>query len=260
MKKINYIKNWVIGMIALSIIVISKAPATGQDAVEATGVEASATADIVSKYVWRGVNQGAGASIQPGLGISYKGFSLGAWGSVSIANPQPYEFDLSLGYSVGGFSIGIIDYYWNGHADPEAEDPTRENSYFDYYADNHLLEGILSYSFGEKFPLTLSWNTFFAGNMDKDEADKQQFSTYIEAAYDFKLGGLDFTASIGAAPWNSYAWLVPANGKSGFQISSISLKGTKKLEITSTFEVPLFAQCILSPATDAAHLVVGFSF
>jgi uncharacterized protein (TIGR02001 family) len=234
-----------IGMVSLSIVVLSTAPATGQDA-----LETSAGADIVSKYVWRGVNQGAGASFQPALGLSYKGLSVGAWGSVSFANPDPYELDFSVGYSIGGFSLGITDYYWNG----------TEGSFFDYHVDNHLFEGNLAFSFGEKFPLTLSWNTFFAGNMDKDEDGEQLFSTYIEAAYDFSLGGLDFTASIGAAPWDSFAWLAPANGKSGFQISAISLTGSKKLEITSTFSVPLFVQCILSPATDAAHLVVGFSF
>jgi hypothetical protein len=240
MKSINYIKSLVI---ALSIAVIS-IPAMGQDK-----VETSAGVDLVSKYVWRGVSQGVGASIQPALGLSYKGFSLGAWGSVS-SNPVPYELDFSAGYSVGGFSIGITDYYWNG----------AEGSFFDYHADNHLFEGNLAFTFSEKFPLTLSWNTFFAGRMDQDESGKQQYSTYIEAAYDFSLGGLDFTASIGAAPWDSYAWLVPVNGKKGFQISSISLLGSKTIEITPTFSIPLFVQCIFSPATDASHLVVGFSF
>ncbi|MDR0726084.1 MAG: hypothetical protein LBF59_08785 [Prevotellaceae bacterium] len=244
MRNIKYIKKWVIGIMSLSITIMSTAPVIGQDA-----VETSAGVDLVSKYVWRGVSQGVGASIQPSLGLSYKGFSLGAWGSVS-SNPVPYELDFSVGYSVGIFSIGITDYYWNGS----------EGSFFDYHVDNHLFEGNLAFSFGEKFPLTLSWNTFFAGNMDKDEDGKRLYSTYIEAAYDFSLGGLDFTASIGAAPWDSYAWLVPANGKSGFQISSISLTGSKKIEITPTFSVPLFVQCIFSPATDASHLVVGFSF
>jgi hypothetical protein len=236
----NYIKTWMIGI----IIIISTSPAVGQEA-----VKTSAGADIVSKYVWRGVNQGTGVSLQPALGIAYKGFSLGAWGSVS-SNPVPYELDFSFGYSIRGFSAGITDYYWNGS----------EGSFFDYHADNHLFEGNLAYTFGEKFPLTLSWNTFFAGTMDKDEKGKQQFSTYIEAAYDFSLGGLDFTASVGAAPWDSYAWLVPANGKAGFQVSSVSLRGTKALEITPTFSIPLFVQCIFSPATDASHLVLGFSF
>jgi hypothetical protein len=245
MKSIKNIKKMLIGMIALPIMVLTTTTAIGQDA-----LETSAGADIVSKYVWRGVDQGTGASIQPSLGLSYKGLSLGAWGSVSFANPLPYELDFSLGYSVGGFSIGITDYYWNGI----------EGSFFAYHADNHLFEGNLSFSFGEKFPLTLSWNTFFAGRMDQDEEGKQQYSTYIEAAYDFSLGGLDFSAAIGAAPWDSPVWLAPANGKTGFRISSISLTGSKKLDITPTFSVPLFVQCIFSPATDASHLVVGFSF
>jgi hypothetical protein len=165
-------------------------------------------------------------------------------------NPEPYELDFSIGYSVGGFSVGITDYYWNG----------TEGSFFDYYAENHLFEGNLAYTFGEKFPLTLSWNTFFAGKMDCNEDGKRQFSTYVEAAYDFSLGGMDFTASAGVAPWDSLVWLEPANGKTGFQVSSISLRASKKLEITSTFSIPLFVQCIFSPATDASHLVAGFSF
>ena len=46
-------------------------------------VEASVGADLVSGYIWRGQDLG-GASIQPAAGISYKGFSLSAWGSVGI--------------------------------------------------------------------------------------------------------------------------------------------------------------------------------
>jgi hypothetical protein len=236
---------WMVGMVSLSIMVLSAAPASGQDV-----LETSAGVDFVSKYVWRGVNQGMGASFQPSLGLSYDGFSLGVWGSAPVTSIGLYEFDLSLGYSVDGFSVGITDYYWNGF----------DGSFFNYYVDNHLFEGNLAFSFGEKFPLTLSWNTFFAGNIDKDEDGERLYSTYIEAAYDFSLRGLDFTASIGAAPWDSFGWLLPANGKSGFQISSLSLTGSKKIDVTPTFSVPLFVQCIFSPATDASHLVVGFSF
>jgi hypothetical protein len=241
MRTINYIRNLATGLVVLSVAALSTTTATAQDA-----LETSAGADIVSKYVWRGLDQGTGASIQPSLGLSYKGFSFGVWGSVSVANPAPYELDLAIGYSVGGFSIGVTDYYWLG------TDSTY--TYFNYYADNHLFEANLSYKFSEKFPLTLSWNTFFAGGLDKVDG-KQKYSTYIEAAYDFSLGGLDFTASVGAIPWDA-----PAVGVEGFQISSISLSGSKKLEITPTFSIPLFVQCIFSPATERSHLVVGFSF
>ena len=46
-------------------------------------VEASVGADFVSNYIWRGTDCG-GVSIQPSMGVSYKGLSLTAWGSVGI--------------------------------------------------------------------------------------------------------------------------------------------------------------------------------
>ena len=69
-------------------------------------VEASVGADIVSGYIWRGQDLG-NVSIQPSLGVSYKGLSLSAWGSVGISNlsggeEQTKEFDLTLGYTTGG--------------------------------------------------------------------------------------------------------------------------------------------------------------
>ncbi|MFR5870839.1 MAG: TorF family putative porin [Alistipes sp.] len=50
-----------------------------------SGVVVNVGADLVSGYVWRGVYQiGSGASVQPSLGLAYKGFSIGAWGSTSL--------------------------------------------------------------------------------------------------------------------------------------------------------------------------------
>ena len=101
-------------------------------------VEASVGADIVSGYIWRGQDLG-GVSLQPSASIAYKGFSLEAWGSVGIekTNADGYdakELDLILGYSTGGFSISITDYWFNTGA-----------GYFHYSAHNtaHLYEAQL---------------------------------------------------------------------------------------------------------------------
>ena len=75
-------------------------------------VEASVGVDLVSGYVWRGQDLG-GVSLQPNASIAYKGFSLGAWGSVGIESSDTKEFDLILGYSTGGFSISVTDYWYN---------------------------------------------------------------------------------------------------------------------------------------------------
>ena len=47
-------------------------------------VEANVSADVVNQYIWRGTQCGE-ASIQPTLGVSYKGLSLTAWGSTEMA-------------------------------------------------------------------------------------------------------------------------------------------------------------------------------
>ena len=64
-------------------------------------VEASAGADLVSGYIWRGQDLG-GVSIQPTLSVSYKGFSLSAWGTTGIETEDTKEIDLTLGYATGG--------------------------------------------------------------------------------------------------------------------------------------------------------------
>ena len=75
-------------------------------------VDSNVGADLVSGYVWRGQNLG-GVSIQPSASISYKGFSLTGWGSVGIDKTDTKEFDLTLGYATGGFSVSVTDYWFN---------------------------------------------------------------------------------------------------------------------------------------------------
>ena len=66
-------------------------------------VEATVAADIVSQYVWRGQDLGH-ASLQPTLGLSYKGLSLTGWGSIGISEPKDtkdleygsYRYDVEL--------------------------------------------------------------------------------------------------------------------------------------------------------------------
>lgn len=51
-------------------------------------IETDISADLVSGYIWRGQDLG-NVSIQPTLSVSYKGFSLSAWGSVGFEGKTP---------------------------------------------------------------------------------------------------------------------------------------------------------------------------
>ena len=98
-------------------------------------IETTIGTDIVSQYIWRGQDLGS-VSVQPTLGIGYKGLSLSAWGNVGLSDPaDTKELDLTLGYATGGFNIGITDYWTNDGGDPAAR-------YFRYNAHgtNHVFE------------------------------------------------------------------------------------------------------------------------
>lgn len=208
--------------------------------------------DIVSNYVWRGMDQNSGVSVQPGLGLAYKGFTLSAWGSQSLTNNADrdvQEFDLNLGYSIGGFSATITDYWWGGLHNP-----------YGYYkhgpADNpvdggHHFEVTVAYNFGKKVPLTLSWSTWFAGADLRTSGDKRCYSTYISASYGIACpAGVLLTPSIGFTPWKGYY-----HGKVAF--TDISLKASKSLALSEKISMPLFVQAIISPVNDHVYLVAG---
>lgn len=206
--------------------------------------EIAPSADLVSSYVWRGIYQ-TGASVQPSLTASFAGLYLSAWGSTDFSiSSDAYrskEVDLILGYEIGGFNVFITDYWWSG-----------EGAHYGRYSTDHYYEATVSYNFGEKFPLSLSWGTMFAGG-DKKENGKQYFSSYFEAAYDFNVWGIDFTPSIGISPWKGMY-------SSTFGVNSVSFKASKTLNVTESFSFPIFTQFIVDPEHDDIFLVFGLSF
>ena len=210
-------------------------------------VEASVGADLVSGYIWRGQDLG-GVSIQPSLGISYKGLSLGAWGSVGFESSDTKEFDLTLGYSTGGFSISVTDYWFNTQV------PI--NKYFKYGAHStaHVFEAQVGYDFG---PLAINWYTNFAGADGVKENGKRAYSSYLALSAPFSLGGLDWTVDVGMVPWETTFY----NGyTSGFCVSDISLGAVKELRVTDSFSVPAFAKVSVNPRTEGAYFTFGLSF
>ena len=233
MKKITYS--------ALALLLFGAATAKAQDMVETT-----VGTDFVSSYVWRGLELGD-VSMQPTLGVSYKGLSLSAWGSVGLSNPaDTKELDLTLAYSVGGFNIGVTDYWFNAGLDPL-------NRYFKYAADetNHVFEANVGYDFGFA---SLQWYTNFAGNDLVKTTGKLAYSSYFEINVPFTLGGVDWTATAGAVPFATDFY-----GTGSFAVTNLALTAAKDIRITDTFSIPVFAQVAANPCSRAAFLVFGIT-
>ena len=228
-------------LIITAILSAAAVTAKAQDTLETT-----IGTDVVSQYVWRGQDLG-GVSVQPTLGLAYKGLSLSAWGSAGLSNPaDTREFDLTLAYTIGGFNIGVTDYWFNAGLDPL-------NRYFAYAADctNHVFEANVGYDFGFA---SLQWYTNFAGNDGLTPAEKRAYSSYVEVSVPFVLGGVDWTATAGAVPFATDFY-----GVEGFGVVNVALTASKDIRITDSFSIPAFAPVAANPYSRNAFFVFGIT-
>ena len=233
-------------MLAALLFGAAAVEAQETEAVEKSKVDISIGTDVVSRYIWRGQDLGQ-VSLQPTLGIEYKGLSLSAWGSVGLSDPSDTkEFDLTLAYSIAGFNIGVTDYWFNAGLDPK-------NRYFKYNANftNHVFEANVGYDF--KY-VSVQWYTNFAGNDGLNSDGKRAYSSYFEIAAPFRLVTVDWLASVGAVPYATDFY-----GVDGFAVTNVSLKATKDIHFTDKFTLPIFAQIAANPRTEKAYFVFGFT-
>ena len=184
-------------------------------------------------------------------GIASPFTSLSGWGTVGFDKDDTKEFDLTVGYSIKGFSASITDYWFDGGA-----------GYFHYGARNtsHVFEAQIGYDFDF---IAVNWYTNFAGNDGLNKKGERAYSSYFSLAAPFKLGGLDWCAEVGATPWATSFYNKSGSddfGANGFEIANISLAATKTLDITESYSLPVSAKAIWNPATEGAYFVFGINF
>ena len=209
-------------------------------------IETTVATDVVSSYIWRGQDLGS-AAIQPTLGIGYKGLSLTAWGSYGLTDPaDTKEFDLTVGYTIGGLNIGITDYWFNAGLDPESR-------YFKYdaHGTNHVFEANIGYDFGVA---SLQWYTNFSGNDGINKDGDRAYSSYVEATVPFRLSTVNWTATAGAVPFATNFY-----GTTGFAVTNLSLRADKEIKVTDTFSIPVFGQVTANPCSQKAYLVLSIT-
>lgn len=226
-----------------AMMMVASATAIAQDEFETT-----VSADVVNQYIWRGQDLG-NVSLQPTLGIAYKGFSLTGWGSVGLTDVNDTkEFDLTAAYTIGGLNIGITDYWFNKVA---GGDPEGRYFKYDAHSTNHVFEANIGYDFGVA---SVQWFTNIAGNDGTNKDGKRAYSSYAEVVVPFKFAAVDWTATAGAVPFATTSY---NTWTSGFAVCNLSLRATKDIKVTDTFSLPVFGQIAANPRTQNAYLVFG---
>ena len=226
-----------------AMMMVASATAIAQDEFETT-----VSADVVNQYIWRGQDLG-NVSLQPTLGIAYKGFSLTGWGSVGLTDVNDTkEFDLTAAYTIGGLNIGITDYWFNKVA---GGDPEGRYFKYDAHSTNHVFEANIGYDFGVA---SVQWFTNIAGNDGTNKDGKRAYSSYAEVVVPFKFAAVDWTATAGAVPFATTSY---NTWTSGFAVCNLSLRATTDIKVTDTFSLPVFGQISANPRTQNAYLVFG---
>ncbi len=209
-------------------------------AVSTAKAQFSVGADLVSRYVFRGVDFGDAPAIQPTVEYAAGNFAIGAWGSYALsANSSTgwaslNEADLYLSYGFDfGLSLGLTDYYYPGSKWGEFGDEI----------SSHALELNLGFETGG---LSLAGNYML--NNSIDGAGAEDGIMYFEAGYAFENVDVFLGAGDG---WHS--------DDTEFAVVNIGLGTSKEIKFSETFSLPVFGQVILNPNTEQLHLVVGIS-
>jgi len=225
----------------LLFILLSVASVATAGAQEEKKVSATLGVDFVNQYIWRGQNLG-NVSLQPTLGVAWKGLSLSAWGSVGFDKDDTKELDFTLSYSKKGFNVGVTDYWFS------------EGSYFQYKAHKttHIWEGFVGYDFGF---LSATWYTNFAGNDGLNGSGKRAYSSYFELKAPFRLAKFDWMGTVGIVPWRTTSY-----GTNDFACTNVSLRATKNFLIKQKYHLPVYAGLTSNPCSGKFYFIFGVAF
>jgi hypothetical protein len=217
-------------------------PLQAQD--ESKSAEFNLGTDLTSRYIWRGIPLSSTPALQPYAEISKKGFTFGAWGSYTIA-PEPFqEVDLYMSYTKGAFTFTLYDYYIPVEAGGYI------NDYFNWNqaATAHTLEAVIHVSDIPNLPLSITAGVILYGD-DLNAEGKQNFSSYIEPAYNF---------SVGKTKLNIFAGLTLAEGLYADQFTFVNtgISAKKDIEITEKFKLPISTAFVLNPDAGDVFLVL----
>lgn len=71
----------------------------------------SASLELSTKYMWRGIEYGTAPTVFPMIGYNTHGFNAFAMGAYAIDGSHQ-EVDLGVSYTSNGFTVGVSDYYY----------------------------------------------------------------------------------------------------------------------------------------------------
>lgn len=208
----------------------------------------SASLEISTKYMWRGIEYGTAPTVFPMIGYCYKGFNAFAMGGYAV-NGSHQEVDLGVSYTANEFSFGVSDYYY-----PSAVG--EKDGYFKLSNRNtgHWVEAYASWN-GKKIPLWVTVSTYVFG-ADKNEDGKQMYSAYAEVGYTHSFNDNNSLSLCVGANLNKSFY---TEYQSGFNVVNINAKYSTAFKF-GKFHLPVSAGYILNPYKNKSFFTMSLYF
>ncbi len=188
-------------------------------------------ADLASSYLWRGFELGKGPAIQPWGEYSYKGFTLGAWGSYEFTGGFK-EVDLYGKYTHKDFSLLYVDLFFPGY-----EGLNQDFFNFNNTTTGHSAELGLSFNGNENIPFSVYGGIILYGvavDPDPNDSTRVNHSPYIEVKYLGKAKDYSYNVFVGLTPFQSTLY-----DTDGFGIINLGVGAQKTVKVTENFSVPM---------------------
>ena len=156
-----------IGASVLPIKAFAEEVETPKEEKKEIGLSLEVGADLVSSYLWRGMNLG-GISIQPSVTLDWKGLYVSGWANIGADNwtfedINP-ELDITIGYDNYGIQLDLTHLYYFGGEPyfPKGGFSTQieeeSSSTMEAHAGFHLGDLV------ESVPLSIDWYTTIYGD------------------------------------------------------------------------------------------------
>lgn len=201
----------------------------------------SVNVDLVSSFIWRGMDVNMAPNIQPYAEFETGNFIFGTWASYAV-NGSYSEVDLYATYTKGLFSITLTDYYTS----PDSG----SWNYFNYCPKKtlHTFETTLGFSGTERVPLSVNASVFFYGN-DLNSEENPYYSTYIEAKYEFR----NIDLFCGVTPFEGLY-------KDSFGVVNTGITLKNNIKVNKTLDIPFNISLIANPSSQKVFLVASVTF
>ncbi|MDO4164302.1 MAG: hypothetical protein Q4D56_07930 [Bacteroides sp.] len=212
-------------------------------------------ANLRNNHLWRGIEVADGLVLTSDVNYTFLNglVTFGFWGGTNTEGVYK-EFNNHLSVQYKGFSFALWDTY------NFSKNATYNNEeFFNYSAHStgRFLDAIVSYRFGEKFPLLVSWATVIFGRDRNEDNTSNKYSTFCYLEYpvykqdkwrvDVGLGGAFALKQCGSESnfYGDTSGIVHATISVGYDLA------------IGGYELPVNISTVWNPQADRAFFQIG---